>query len=751
MLKLKIAAVITLILVSGYQLVPAQNIPFGHSIIDSEGPESPWAKIVGDIDGDGFTDVIVGGRKGPLVWYKYPLWSKSVIAEDGYNTVDGEVSDIDWDGDLDIVMGGLIWYENPMPDNNPDSGPWNAHIIADHPTHDVEVGDLDNDGDQDIVTRDQSEFGHKAGNKIYVWLQENTHTWIEQVIDCPHGEGITLADMNDDGYPDIVTGGIWYENPQSEKGGVWTGHTFADWHSSATVMTADVNGDGRLDVVLTPSELKGDYYKISWFERPPDPEKGNWIEHTIEDNVECIVHSLETTDMNSDGRCDIITAEMHQGADPDEVSIYINVDNGTSWEKQVVSVKGSHFIRTADFGNDGDYDIIGANHGGDYQPLELWENKLNDPVSDLDSWHYIEVDSARQKWGDWNEPEWLKYFGLAMKDVTGDNYKDIVSGRYFYRNPGGDMTGAWKRVDFGFNVDAVLFVDVDGDMYGDVIAEALPDVYWLEANDTSGESWNAVKICSIPKTGHVNGQGYTRAQILPGGKPEVLLSSGDGIYCIELPSVSTNAQWRSTRIATEATEEGIGTGDIDGDGDIDIAAGSGEKKGDGMTVSWWENPGDGSSDWKILSVGETIRFADRFEIADINGDGRADIVVTEERWPEPEGAQVWWFEQAGVAGNLKWLRHTVATQNTSNNLDVADIDRDGDYDIITAEHRGTKKLQIFENNGKGTSWKEHIVSTGKESHLGARVADMDNDGDLDILSIAWDDYMYLHLWRNDNK
>ena len=82
---------------------------------------------------------------------------------------------------------------------------------------------------------------------------------------------------------------------------------------------------------------------------------------------------------------------------------------------------------------------------------------------------------------------------------------------------------------------------------------------------------------------------------------------------------------------------------------------------------------------------------------------------------------------------------------------MADIDRDGDYDVITAEHRGTKKLQIFENNGKGTSWREHIVSTGKESHLGARVADMDNDGDLDILSIAWDDHMYLHLWRNDNK
>jgi hypothetical protein len=42
-----------------------------------------------------------------------------------------------------------------------------------------------------------------------------------------------------------------------------------------------------------------------------------------------------------------------------------------------------------------------------------------------------------------------------------------------------------------------------------------------------------------------------------------------------------------------------------------------------------------------------------------------------------------------------------------------------------------------------------IDHSNKESHLGTLLFDMDSDGDLDILSIAWNNYRFLHLWRND--
>ena len=48
------------------------------------------------------------------------------------------------------------------------------------------------------------------------------------------------------------------------------------------------------------------------------------------------------------------------------------------------------------------------------------------------------------------------YFGLAMADLTGDGLLDIASWRYFYRNPGGDMTQTWQRTTFPIDVDALL-------------------------------------------------------------------------------------------------------------------------------------------------------------------------------------------------------------------------------------------------------------------------------------------------------
>jgi hypothetical protein len=175
---------------------------------------------------------------------------------------------------------------------------------------------------------------------------------------------------------DVVIGARWYENTGDILKGPWIEHVYStSWkHADAEVQCHDMNHDERLDIVLTPAELKGDTYRISWFEAPENAKTANWQEHIIENTQETVVHALVVGDMNNDGQPDIVIAEMHQGADPDEVRVYLNQGDGLKWTKQVISTTGSHDIVATDIGADGDLDIIGANHAGSLQAVQLWEN-----------------------------------------------------------------------------------------------------------------------------------------------------------------------------------------------------------------------------------------------------------------------------------------------------------------------------------------------------------------------------------------
>jgi FG-GAP-like repeat len=168
--------------------------------------------------------------------------------------------------------------------------------------------------------------------------------------------------------------------------------------------------------------------------------------------------------------------------------------------------------------------------------------------------------------------------------------------------------------------------------------------------------------------------------------------------------------------------------DIDGDGKLDVVAIS-----DRSALYWYKIPADPTKKWQAHKIGPSVHGAiDPVGVGDIDGDGDNDVVRTNVWFENADGKGTKWIEHANIDFGQPDAQYPLMTKSW-----IVDLDKDGDNDIVQAEGDcASGRVAWHENaDGRGGRWIRHIIAdkAGQDYHSLA-VADFDNDGDFDVFS-----------------
>jgi hypothetical protein len=171
----------------------------------------------------------------------------------------------------------------------------------------------------------------------------------------------------------------------------------------------------------------------------------------------------------------------------------------------------------------------------------------------------------------------------------------------------------------------------------------------------------------------------------------------------------------------------LSVADVNGDGRPDVL--SAAKTGDeGNWFAWWEQPADIKNPWQKHLVAKKQEGATHLHAAHVDKDKLIDFIAS-----RGHGTGLVWFAGPKWTENI----HVVSADHiTPHAFAVGDIDRDGDTDAAacTAIYDGkpsTPRLAWYENDGAGKFRANEISQNQASYHLS--LIDMDRDGDLDIL------------------
>ncbi|MCE3296581.1 MAG: hypothetical protein K0R65_2295 [Crocinitomicaceae bacterium] len=533
------------------------------------------------------------------------------------------------------------------------------------------------------------------------------------------------ADIDGDGDIDILATDmhdkiVWYENL---GGGQFALQKIISKNTNDPydVHAADLDGDGDLEA-LSASWADD---KIAWYENLGN---GYFSSEFIVDATLNGAISVEVLDVDNDGKPDIVAAAIIG----DEVVWYRNLGNGNFSAKVTLFASNAvRDIKLADFDGDGLQDILTFRE--DHYAVGWYKNEGNSTFTTQGS---ITSSSSNT-------------IETVVTDADGDGDLDVAVSNStnfkLYKNDGSGNFGFGTEIYSNHPFPGLASADMDNDGDQDIaFAEspgAMYELGWFRNDGTGDYQWmNAASTWDWVVD--VNAVDYDNDGLVD---LAVASSQDDRINWFKNQGSNQFSQWITVSSNLQDIINDVEYSDLDGDGDLDVLASNTESVGsnhrvDDRRVVWYENEGNGNySRHKVICYKDVLEDPGQIKAGDIDNDGDNDVVVLSSYF---DNDQLTWFENDGN-GNFTYddMNTINSFSDQINSFDIGDLDADGDIDVVINKQEFNESTVIwYKNGGNGNfnfgSWSYDIDLDQATIGLGAalQVVDMDQDGKMDVLA-----------------